>query len=303
MLAFGILSRVTIHVFSTQGNLAQRHLGTFLTGVWGWAMEGVIASLHWGGWGLQLWGILWFPSSLCFPPFSFCIRAALLVDIPSPLLWVSVSPLCGTLQALPQPSHLTVPFLALPWAVLSPWSSSSFFISCVFLPLPCRKMDVSIILRVCKGIYANLNISVGNTLFIPRLHSKPLAILPRMHPSSAQYHQYSLEIPHRPQTRFSFACSSWSLVIGLLRWMVLLLLWDQRECCWSSMEVSSLWPLKSLGCLGFRYPSLGQEWGATSHTLFTWHCVFSSFQNRQNTCSVPRAWVWVCTHVQHLHST
>lgn len=241
-----------------------------------------------------------------------------------PLVFVSVQhcswtflPLCcgsqclpsvGLYRLCPSPAISQFPFLALPWAVLSPWSSSSFFISCAFLPLPCRKMDISIIsagmyIYICKGIYANLNISVGNTLFIPRLHSKPLAILPRMHPSSAQYHQYSLEIPHRPQTRFSFTCSSWSLVIGLLRWMVLLLLWDQRECCWSSVGVSSLWPLRSLGCLGFRYPSLGQEWGATSQTLFTWHCVLSSFQNRQNTCSGPRAWVWVCTRVQHLRST
>lgn len=39
--------------------------------------------------------------------------------------------------------------------------------------------------------------------------------------------------------------------------------------------------LRSLGCLGFRHPSLGREWGAWSQTPFTWHGVLSPFRNRQ----------------------
>lgn len=53
---------------------------------------------------------------------------------------------------------------------------------------------------------------------------------------------------------------------------------------------SSLCPpfLGSLGCLGFKYPRLGQEWGALSQTLFSWHGVLSPFQDWQMTCPGPR---------------
>lgn len=50
---------------------------------------------------------------------------------------------------------------------------------------------------------------------------------------------------------------------------------------WVGMSTPCLPFLGSLGCLGFRHPSLGWEWDALSRTPFTWHGVLWPFQNRQ----------------------
>lgn len=195
MLALVILPRVRIDVFSVQGDLARKHLGTFLTWVSGWAMdEGVIASLSWGSRGLQLWAVgcpavSFFPSSL---PVSRRIRAAMLVAIVSLFLplhcgsqWV---PSVRLHRLCPSPAASQFPSLALP-GLSSPQDLRLPSLSLVLLfPSPVGgqiyRLYLWVYMYICKGIYANLNISVRNTLFTL---SRLLPCL-RAHPSSAQCH-------------------------------------------------------------------------------------------------------------------
>lgn len=139
-----------------------------------------------------LWGALQFPSSLrLYPlvvvsaqrcswpsfhysfPFTVGLSGSRLCDFtgsapaqlpPSSLLWLSFG--------LSSPRDLRLPSLSLVLLFPSPVGGQIY------------RLYLWVCMYICKGIYANLNISVRNTLFTL---SRLLPCL-RAHPSSAQCH-------------------------------------------------------------------------------------------------------------------